>query len=135
MDELPTYEGSGPRPPAASAPRPEYPTKHSFVHVLSGKDTCTITVASRAPNPGSPPVFYPGDTVSGAVELVLTKKLALKAVEVKVSVRNEFAYAVLSEDDIEENAIKAPFTAELPIRRRRTYHCLFITSSVSRQLC
>lgn len=87
MDDLPAYEGSGRHPRAALVAKPEYPTKHTFVQMLShgGKDTCTITVASRAPSHVGTPVFYPGDVISGAVELVLSKKLTLKAVEVKVS--------------------------------------------------
>lgn len=80
-DELPAYDGSVSR----HGSKPEYPTNHSFVHVFSGKDTCTITIHSRAAYHDSPPMFYPGDTVSGVVELTLAHKMSLKAVEVKVS--------------------------------------------------
>lgn len=83
-NDLPTYESSGPRPPVVVHPK-EYPTKHSFVQVLS-HGSCTITIASRAATHGYPPSFYPGDTVSGVIELVLSKKLSLKALEVRVSV-------------------------------------------------
>lgn len=98
--ELPSYSGghSSPSQPlpgtttTGPTTKPGFPTRHALVHVISGKDTCTITLSSRAAAPGNPPLFYPGDVIDGAVELVVGKKLALKGVEVKVGASRIYAY-------------------------------------------
>lgn len=100
--ELPSYSGGPTRPSqlpsststATTGTKSAFPTRHALVHVISGKDTCTITLSSRAAAPGNPPLFYPGDVIEGAVELVVGKKLALKGVEVKVGVIKPMSSAI-----------------------------------------
>ncbi|KAF8311732.1 hypothetical protein DL93DRAFT_2168838 [Clavulina sp. PMI_390] len=87
-DLPPSYDPSDPPPPAldpppfspSSDPLPPpavvdpYPTKHTFTRPFnSNKDSCTITLYSRAPNATARPTFFPGDVVKGEVRIDVGK--------------------------------------------------------------
>ncbi|KIJ67028.1 hypothetical protein HYDPIDRAFT_109020 [Hydnomerulius pinastri MD-312] len=92
--ELPGYSPPAP-PPPHSAGSSSNTAQAGSSHSLSLEDSkahkwLTLTVSNRAPDSGSLPCFVEGDTISGQVDLDVSKSESIKGITVKVTAGTTF---------------------------------------------